>query len=66
MSIDEHSSKRKVKIGTSLGPDLRSSIINCLKRNRDVFTWSHSDMKGIDPNLACHRLNIDPKFPPRR
>ena len=23
-------------------------------------------MKGIDPELACHRLNIDPKFTPRR
>ena len=23
--------------------------------------WSRADMIGIDPELACHRLNIDPK-----
>ena len=38
----------------------------CLRCNRDVFAWSHSDMKGIDPELMCHRLNIDPWVPTQR
>ena len=24
----------------------------------DVFAWSHSDMAGIDPTLASHKLKI--------
>ena len=24
-----------------------------------MFTWTHSDMEGIDPNIISHRLNID-------
>ena len=38
----------------------------CLQRNRDVFAWSHGDMKGVDPELMCHRLNVDPRAPTRR
>ena len=30
-----------------------------------MFAWSHSDMKGIDPYLICHRLNVDPRIPIR-
>ena len=40
--------------------------MTCIRRNRDVFAWSHSDIKGIDPRLMCHRLNIDPRVPTRR
>ncbi|CAL2240537.1 unnamed protein product [Prunus armeniaca] len=31
--------------------------------NKDVFAWSHVDMLGIDPSVACHRLNVDPNHP---
>ena len=31
-----------------------------LKANMDVVAWSHSDMVGIDPNVMCHKINIDP------
>ena len=24
------------------------------------FAWSHADMVGIDPEVMCHRLNINP------
>ena len=31
-----------------------------------MFAWSHSDMKGVDPDVMCHRLNIDPRHPARQ
>ena len=34
-------------------------ISSFLKQNLDVFTWKHSDMKGISPAIMCHRLNLD-------
>ena len=34
--------------------------------NIDVFTWSHSDMVGINPTVASHKLNIIPTAKPVR
>ncbi|RVW68787.1 Transposon Ty3-I Gag-Pol polyprotein [Vitis vinifera] len=31
---------------------------NILRRNHDIFAWAHSDMKGIHPSIASHRLNV--------
>ncbi|RVX18157.1 Transposon Ty3-I Gag-Pol polyprotein [Vitis vinifera] len=31
---------------------------NILRQNHDIFTWAHSDMKGIHPSIASHRLNV--------
>ena len=64
--MDDLGTEQRVKIGTSLSPEVRKAIIACLRRNRDVFAWSHSDMKGVDPDVMCHRLNIDPRIPARR
>ena len=64
--MDDLGTARKVKIGTSLSPEVRKAIVACLRRNRGVFAWSHSDMKGVDPDLMCHRLNIDPRLPAHR
>nr|CAN66079.1 hypothetical protein VITISV_018658 [Vitis vinifera] len=35
-----------------------------LKRNKDVFTWTHSDMPRIHPFVASHKLNILPTSRP--
>ncbi|KAI5317523.1 hypothetical protein L3X38_037230 [Prunus dulcis] len=29
-----------------------------------MFTWSPSDMSGIDPNIICHRLHVNPDNKP--
>lgn len=29
-----------------------------LGRNKDVFTWKHSNLPGINPTIASHKLNI--------
>ncbi|XP_026435107.1 uncharacterized protein LOC113332814 [Papaver somniferum] len=42
------------------------SLITLLKNNKDVFAWSLRDMPGIDPDIACHRLNISEGFKPVR
>ncbi|CAA0808224.1 Unknown protein, partial [Striga hermonthica] len=34
-------------------------LISFLKQNSDVFAWKHEDMKGIDPGVASHKLNLD-------
>ncbi|RVX13605.1 Transposon Tf2-2 polyprotein [Vitis vinifera] len=34
------------------------SIQNILRSNHDIFAWTHSDMKGIHPSIASHKLNV--------
>ncbi|RVW56789.1 Transposon Ty3-I Gag-Pol polyprotein [Vitis vinifera] len=39
-------------------PEETQSMQNVLRRNHDIFAWAHSDMKGIHPSIASHRLNV--------
>ena len=34
--------------------------------NFDVFSWTHSDMAGINPVHASHKLNVIPSTRPIR
>ena len=52
--------ERVTKIGTSLTPEIRAELIQFLKEHKIVFAWSHEDMPGIDPEVFCHRLHVDP------
>ena len=37
------------RIGTLASPMVRQALTTFLKDNRDVFSWRHEDMLGIDP-----------------
>ncbi|XP_058724210.1 uncharacterized protein LOC131595762 [Vicia villosa] len=51
---------RAVKIGKGI-PDLpRKQLIACLRANADLFAWSAAEMPGLDPEVACHHLSINP------
>ncbi|KAL5537362.1 hypothetical protein UlMin_046141 [Ulmus minor] len=56
--------EKTCKIGSALTGQFKEDLIIFLREHRDVFTWSHEDMPGIDPNIIVHRLNIDPNFKP--
>jgi hypothetical protein len=43
-----------------LPPSIKESLAAFLRRNEDIFAWSHEDMPGIDPSVLVHRLNVDP------
>ena len=59
ISLGEDASKG-VKIDIDL-PDLaRKQIKACLRENADLFAWSAAEMPGLDPEVACHCLAIDP------
>ena len=54
------------RMGTLASPTIRQDLGNFLRRNEDIFAWSHEDMPGIDPSVIVHRLNVDPDSPPVR
>ncbi|XP_024004820.1 uncharacterized protein LOC112081977 [Eutrema salsugineum] len=64
VSIDELRPERQVGIGAELDPVIREPLIRFLKQHTSTFAWSVEDMPGIDPQIACHELNIDPTYKP--
>ncbi|CAA0825818.1 Unknown protein, partial [Striga hermonthica] len=56
--------QKSLRIGANLQEPIRSILIQFLQSNSDVFAWKHEDMKGIDPQKACHRLNLDKTVKP--
>ena len=47
-----------VRIGSRLKDEQKQELVHCLRAHADVFTWTHKDVPGIDPEAACHRLAI--------
>ena len=66
ISLDESNLERCTKIGRALEGKIKEDLIQFLKKNIDVFAWSHEHMTGIDPSVITHRLNVCPSFKPIR
>ena len=45
-------------VSTLLSNEEKEQLQHVLLGKVEVFIWSHSDMVGIDPTLASHKLNI--------
>ena len=49
-----------------LEPNEAQRLKDKLQQNKDVFSWTHSDMPEIHPPVASHRLNVLPSSRPIR
>ena len=63
--------KRFFQISSELPPQEKSTLIDFLRRNVDVFAWDPYEAPGVDSDLICHYLNVNlaitpKKQPPRR
>ena len=47
------------KIGPDIDSPIKEKIVEFLKKNIDVFAWTHEDKPGIDSKVIEHRLNVD-------
>ncbi|XP_073119986.1 uncharacterized protein [Henckelia pumila] len=47
-----------VKLAADLVPSVKQRLVDCLKKNKDVFAWSVSELTGISAEIMVHRLNI--------
>ncbi|MCI84957.1 hypothetical protein A2U01_0106235, partial [Trifolium medium] len=50
-----------IKIGTGPPNLVKRQLEACLKENVELFAWSTVEMPGIEPEVACHQLTIDPR-----
>ena len=57
---------RTVTIGRALEETEESRLIQFLRNNQDVFTWSSSDLRGVSREVMEHELRVDPKVKPRK
>ena len=62
--LAEDKTTKTTRIGTTLSTGMRAKLIQFLKKNLDVFAWSHEDMSGISPEVIQHKLNVNPKRKP--
>ena len=53
-------------VNSLLSSEEKEQLQLVLLRNINVFAWNHSDMIGINPMLASHKLNIIPAAKPVR
>ncbi|XP_073151889.1 uncharacterized protein [Henckelia pumila] len=54
----------RVKIARTLEAQLKQPLLECLKENKDVFSWSVSDLVGVCREVAEHKLNITRDYRP--
>jgi len=57
---------RKVTIGGNLSREEEAELIETLAKNKDVFAWSASDLKGVSRDIIQHYLDINPRMKPRK
>jgi len=61
--VDEANPK-PIFISESLSPSEKEDLISLVWEYIDVFAWNYEDMPGLDPQVAMHRLNINPNVKP--
>ena len=60
ISLDENNPEKCTRVGADLEEKIKEDLVHFLKKNIDVFAWSHEDMPSIDSSVITHRLNVYP------
>ncbi|XP_020412820.1 uncharacterized protein LOC109947298 [Prunus persica] len=61
--LDPDQPDKKERIGWYLSPEEKVELTT-FQSNKDMFARSPSDIPGIDPNIICHRLHVNPACKP--
>ena len=54
------------QVRAQLPPQEKEELMVFLRKNIDVFAWSAYEAPGVDPNLICHHLNVNPVVIPKK
>ena len=66
ITLDENDIEKYTRMGAELEENTKKDLVKFLKKNVDVFAWSHEDMPSIDPRVITHWLNVSPSSKPIR
>jgi len=64
--LDKYLPDRQVTISAALEPEEERELLEFLNKNKDVFAWSASDLRGVSRDIIEHKLDIDPKIKPKK
>ena len=64
ISLDKDNPEKSTRVGADLEEKIKKDLVHFLRENIDVFAWSHEDIRGIDPSVITHRLNVFPSSKP--
>jgi hypothetical protein len=57
---------KQVIIGTGLSQEEEDKLVEFLRSNKDIFSWSSNDLGGVSRDIIEHKLDIDPKVKPKK
>ncbi|XP_014491938.1 uncharacterized protein LOC106754437 [Vigna radiata var. radiata] len=60
----EDNGSNPVIISTSLSPEEERKLVEVLKANKGVISWSIADLKGISPTYCMHRILMEDDYRP--
>ncbi|XP_013613864.1 PREDICTED: uncharacterized protein LOC106320043 [Brassica oleracea var. oleracea] len=66
VAIDDSDESKAVRVGAFLSEEMQQAIVDFLRKNESTFALTTSDMKGINPAITSHELNVDPTNKPIR
>ena len=60
MPLFEGNAEKEIVLGGDLTPEAEEQLLQCLRKNADVFAWSSEDIPGVSRQIIEHHLNIYP------
>ena len=54
------------QVGAQLSSQEKEELVEFLRRNIDVITWSAYEALGVDLRFICHHLNVNPSVTPKK
>ena len=64
--VIEGDRERYFQVGTQLPVEDKKQLVEFLKRNLDIFTWSAYEAPGINPEFIYHHLNVKLRATPKK
>jgi hypothetical protein len=64
--LDPRVSNRVVCIGTEIGLEEQAKLLAFHEKNNDTFTWSTSNLVGVNKDIIEHKLQVNPRAKPRK
>jgi hypothetical protein len=66
VSLDPRVPDRTMCLGTETCLEEQAELLAFLDKDRDIFTWSTSDLVGVNRSIIEHRLQVNPNVKPKK
>lgn len=62
IQLSKNKPEKHTYVDSQLLEEAKGEIDECLKVNMDIFTWTLTNMFGINLDVIYNHLNVDPQF----